>query len=60
MEIYCWLPVGVKLYCRRHDFGTELLQRTGILSFGDALMGQTSTEAAMLTNTRIWNMSDRR
>jgi integrase len=41
------LPVGLKLYCSRHDFGTEMLQRTGNLPFVMQVMGQTSTKAAM-------------
>jgi integrase len=41
------LPVGLKLYCSRHDFGTEMLQRTGNLALVMRVMGQTSTKAAM-------------
>src|SRR5205823_2611999 len=41
------LPVGLKLYCGRHDFGTEMLQRTGNLALAMRVMGQTSTKAAM-------------
>lgn len=41
------LPIGLKLYCSRHDFGTELLQRTGNLALVMRVMGQTSTKAAM-------------
>ena len=41
------LPVGLKLYCGRHDFGTEMLQETGNLALVMRVMGQTSTEAAM-------------
>ena len=39
--------VGLKLYCSRHDFGTEMLQRTGNLALVMRVMGQTSTKAAM-------------
>jgi len=41
------LPEGLKLYCGRHDFGTEMLQRTGNLALVMRVMGQTSTKAAM-------------
>jgi integrase len=41
------LPVGLKLYCSRHDFGTEMLQRTGNIALVMRVMGQTSTKAAM-------------
>jgi integrase len=41
------LPPGLKLYCGRHDFGTEMLQRTGNLALVMRVMGQTSTKAAM-------------
>jgi integrase len=41
------LPAGLKLYCGRHDFGTEMLQRTGNLALVMRVMGQTSTKAAM-------------
>jgi len=41
------LPHGLKLYCGRHDFGTEMLQRTGNLALVMRVMGQTSTKAAM-------------
>ena len=41
------LPLGLKLYCSRHDFGTEMLQRTGNLALVMRVMGQTSTKAAM-------------
>ncbi len=41
------LPVGLKLYCSRHDFGTQTLQRTGNLALVMRVMGQTSTKAAM-------------
>jgi site-specific recombinase XerC len=41
------LPEGLKLYCDRHDFGTEMLQRTGNLALVMRVMGQTSTKAAM-------------
>jgi site-specific recombinase XerC len=41
------LPSGLKLYCSRHDFGTQMLQRTGNLALVMRVMGQTSTKAAM-------------
>ena len=41
------LPIGLKLYCGRHDFGTQMLQRTGNLALVMRVMGQTSTKAAM-------------
>jgi integrase len=41
------LPGGLKLYCGRHDFGTQMLQRTGNLALVMRVMGQTSTKAAM-------------
>lgn len=41
------LAAGLKLYCGRHDFGTEMLQRTGNLALVMRVMGQTSTKAAM-------------
>jgi integrase len=41
------LPLGLKLYCGRHDFGTQMLQRTGNLALVMKVMGQTSTKAAM-------------
>jgi len=41
------LPESLKLYCGRHDFGTEMLQRTGNLALVMRVMGQTSTKAAM-------------
>jgi integrase len=41
------LPFGLKLYCGRHDFGTQMLQRTGNLALVMKVMGQTSTKAAM-------------
>ena len=41
------LPSGLKLYCSRHDFGTQMLQRTGNLALVMRAMGQTSTKAAM-------------
>jgi integrase len=41
------LPVGLKLYCARHDFGTQMLHRTGNLALVMRAMGQTSTKAAM-------------
>ena len=40
------LPFGLKLYCGRHDFGTEMLQRTGNLALVMRVMGQTSTKAS--------------
>src|SRR5690242_13617417 len=41
------LPVGLKLYYSRHDFGTEMLRRTGNLALVMRVMGQASTKAAM-------------
>jgi site-specific recombinase XerC len=41
------LPAGLKLYCARHDYGTQMLQRTGNLALVMRAMGQTSTKAAM-------------
>ena len=41
------LPAGLKLYCARHDYGTQMLQQTGNLALVMRAMGQTSTEAAM-------------
>jgi integrase len=41
------LPFGLKLYCGRHDFGTQMLQRTGNLALVMKVMGQVSTKAAM-------------
>lgn len=41
------LPAELKLYCCRHDFGTEMLQRTGNLALVMKVMGQRSTKAAM-------------
>jgi integrase len=41
------LPVGLKLYCSRHDFGTEMLRRTGNIALVMRVMGQTSAKAAM-------------
>jgi len=40
------LPEGLKLYCGRHDFGTEMLQRTGNLALVMRVMGQTSTKGS--------------
>ncbi len=41
------LPFTLKLYCARHDFGTQMLQRTGNLALVMKAMGQVSTKAAM-------------
>ena len=41
------LPFALKLYCGRHDFGTQMLQRTGNLALVMKVMGQISTKAAM-------------
>jgi site-specific recombinase XerC len=41
------LPFALKLYCGRHDFGTQMLQRTGNLALVMKAMGQISTKAAM-------------
>ena len=41
------LPAGLKLYCARHDYGTQMLQQTGNLALVMRAMGQTSTKAAM-------------
>jgi hypothetical protein len=40
------LVVGLKLYCSRHDFGTEMLQRTGNQAFRAA--GSTGFENNIL------------
>jgi integrase len=41
------LPEKLVLYCGRHDFGTELLRRTGNLALVMRIMGQKSLKAAM-------------
>lgn len=41
------LPFGLKLYCDRHDFGTEMLERTGNLALVMRVIGKTITKAAM-------------
>jgi integrase len=41
------LPNKLVLYCGRHDFGTELLRRTGNLALVMKVMGQKSIKAAM-------------
>lgn len=41
------LPEKLVLYCGRHDFGTELLGRTGNLALVMRVMGQKSLKAAM-------------
>lgn len=41
------LSPDLKLYCGRHDFGTEMLRKTGNLALVMKVMGQTSTKAAM-------------
>lgn len=41
------LPEKLVLYCGRHDFGTELLRRTGNLALVMRVMGQKSIKAAM-------------
>ena len=41
------LSKDLKLYCGRHDFGTEMLRKTGNLALVMKVMGQTSTKAAM-------------
>jgi site-specific recombinase XerD len=38
---------SVVLYSGRHDFGTELLRRTGNLALVMRIMGQKSLKAAM-------------
>jgi site-specific recombinase XerD len=38
---------SVVLYCARHDFGTEMLRRTGNLALVMRIMGQKSLKAAM-------------
>lgn len=41
------LPEKLVLYCGRHDFGTELLRRTGNMTLVMRVMGQKTIKAAM-------------
>lgn len=41
------LPTELVMYCGRHDFGTEMMQRTGNLPLVMKAMGQRSVKAAL-------------